>query len=355
MKILRHLFLCTLLLGLPLAGLADARQDFEKAYTIYRKHFDAGEWAQALTAAEDAYYLGLKIFGNADINTANLAFNYGRLLNRFERYDKASPLLHKALRGMEDYHGQDSKALVDPLIELGKATWGHDRKAALAYFDRATLLANKRDAMTQAMDNMDIGMFLSRTSNTADAQRFLESAYGQLRNLVGEQDERTAIVRMALGSIALAKGDYAKALDMLNASLKVFAARPEDRHLQIATHAYLVQGLEALGHHRQATTHCLAVSRLTDAATPVLLSAVQPEYPKAAAKAPSGYVDVRFTVDAEGFVHDARVTASTAKILEAPALAAVRKFRYAPRQEDGKPVAAKDFHTRVSFGIEGKS
>lgn len=66
---------------------------------------------------------------------------------------------------------------------------------------------------------------------------------------------------------------------------------------------------------------------------------VQPAYPEAAlAQRPSGYVDVEFTVDAEGHVRSAAVTKSEpGRLFDSAALAAIGRWRY-PAEPGRDPV-----------------
>lgn len=72
---------------------------------------------------------------------------------------------------------------------------------------------------------------------------------------------------------------------------------------------------------------------------PELIAAVPPVYPPALRRAGvEGRVVVVFVVDEQGRVQDARVEQSSRPEFEAPALEAVRKWRFRPGQKEGKPV-----------------
>lgn len=61
-------------------------------------------------------------------------------------------------------------------------------------------------------------------------------------------------------------------------------------------------------------------------------------------KAAPGTVTILFVVDAEGRVRDPKVQKSTDPVLERPALAAVKKWRFEPGKRNGEPV---QFRMRV--------
>lgn len=94
----------------------------------------------------------------------------------------------------------------------------------------------------------------------------------------------------------------------------------------------------------------IAAARIPAPAAPVQVTAdklkrtryVAPEYPRQAlAKDLRGEVRLKYTIDAEGRVKDAAVTASNpAGVFDEVALAAVRRWRFKPYEVDGQPVEA---------------
>jgi len=126
--------------------------------------------------------------------------------------------------------------------------------------------------------------------------------------------------------------------------------------LEMITHAFLVQAYESRGMSDEATKHCLAIgadSMVSPDQDYQPLFRKVPKYPSdMLSRHKEGYVDVSFTVDASGFVRDPVVLYRTDKSFEEAAIDAVEGFRYAPRFEDGEPVAVNDIKTRLSFKLE---
>lgn len=74
---------------------------------------------------------------------------------------------------------------------------------------------------------------------------------------------------------------------------------------------------------------------------PEMLAAVPPNYPESLRRARvEGTVTLAFVVDETGRVQDPRVESSTRPEFEAPALEALRKWRFKPGYKDGQPVRA---------------
>lgn len=81
---------------------------------------------------------------------------------------------------------------------------------------------------------------------------------------------------------------------------------------------------------------------------------IQPEYPmQARQKKIEGWVDVQFTVAADGSVRNPVVLSAQPKgVFEKAALQSVKGWKYSPKIEDGKPVERPGVKVRVRFTLE---
>jgi protein TonB len=78
-----------------------------------------------------------------------------------------------------------------------------------------------------------------------------------------------------------------------------------------------------------------------------------PEYPKGALQQEKeGKVILEFTVSASGFVVEPKVAHSTDPVFNDAALEAAKKFRYAPKFVDGKPVAVANVMNKIIFQMQ---
>ena len=79
---------------------------------------------------------------------------------------------------------------------------------------------------------------------------------------------------------------------------------------------------------------------------------IAPDYPPgASAQGLEGHVILEFTITAEGTTQDIRVVESSAPIFEAPAVAAVGRWRYSPRMVDGAGVERPGVKTVIRFAL----
>lgn len=83
---------------------------------------------------------------------------------------------------------------------------------------------------------------------------------------------------------------------------------------------------------------------------------VDPAYPEKAAMAGlEGWVEVEFTVSTAGTVKDPVVIASSSKVFHNEVVRAVRKWKYQPKIENGRPVERPGVRVLLRFNLEGKS
>ena len=90
-----------------------------------------------------------------------------------------------------------------------------------------------------------------------------------------------------------------------------------------------------------------------------------PVYPnRALTSGKCGWVEVSFTVTATGSTKDARVIANSSgvksdgtpkrSLFDRAAVKAANKYKYKPRQVDGKGVEVPDVQVRIKFEIDGE-
>jgi protein TonB len=82
---------------------------------------------------------------------------------------------------------------------------------------------------------------------------------------------------------------------------------------------------------------------------------IQPDYPiQARQKRIEGWVDIQFTVAADGSVRDPVVLDAEPKaVFDRAALQAVKGWKYNPRIQDGKPVERPGLKVRIRFTLDG--
>jgi protein TonB len=86
-------------------------------------------------------------------------------------------------------------------------------------------------------------------------------------------------------------------------------------------------------------------------ATPIVR--IEPKYPiEAARDGKEGWVQLRFTINELGGVDDVEVIdAEPKRIFDREAIRALRKWKYRPKVEDGKPVRQPGIQVQLDFKL----
>ena len=166
------------------------------------------------------------------------------------------------------------------------------------------------------------------------------------------QRERVAVAPSVVASAApIAKGRTAVASSAASPSVPP-PLNPPPRQPPVA----VAQAASPAAPPPTPPTKPMATGPVTTAASsttpPVLLRRVEPYYPQSARRTKrEGWVELAFTVDAQGRVDAVRVLrAQPGSVFDLAATSAVRRWVFAPATRDGKPVAA-ELRQRLDFRL----
>ena len=329
---------------------------FSSSYQAYQTALETGDEQAVETAAANAYKLGEQEYGVADTNTAALAMNWASALlalpaepnskRKAEHKQAAYTLYQQAFSIREGLSGKESVDVLDPL--LGMANSSETPEKAKQHFERAIDIAeNSGQSLLVAYVKTDAFNYLSKTHlYTNTVKRYAFDAYDTyVKELPADSIARVKAT-FTLGAVQFAHKHYDKAEPLLLEVIKQFDALKFTHPYALSAHAYLVEMYEREGESDKSTAHCVAIGSMqpwsdTQEQTPIYR--IAPEYPRSAAqKGKSGWVEVAFKVDTNGFVKEPKVLDSKGGSgFEKTSLAALEKWRYAPKFVDGQPVVGE--------------
>ena len=188
------------------------------------------------------------------------------------------------------------------------------------------------------------------------AQKLLNEADEYYRENLDENTVERIKTDFLVASFAQSKRKYKKAIKRLNHVVSVFdSSLSFDHNAELTAHSKLVNLYEKTGQSEQATKHCLAIAEMvpwkdSQEQTPVYRQ--PPKYPvNKARQNTDGIVVLQFDVDTAGFVKNSSVISSEGgHAFEKSALEALKKWRYAPKFENGSPVVAST-QVQIDFKI----
>jgi len=338
----------TLPLFVNASDLNKVNVQFKDAYHQYQAAVKTPDKKKQLEFAQLSYELGNQVYGESNINTARLGFNLAAIYNDTNKRDQAQKLLEPLIDIYKKELGKYNIELVDLYFAYAKSLSYKKSDLSERYYKKALTVIDKQpeeDDILKAVLTLETGVKLlsvgSRKSKIIlDAQAYLIEHFPS-------NDKRVVKANFYAGKYYLARNKYEKAIENFESNLAVFDALEGPTHpLELSTHAFLINALEKDGKSDEATQHCIAIGQMQpwdENQEQIPLYRANPKYPmKMVRKRRSGSVKIEFTVSDFGFVTDAKVlNTDESKGFHKEALAALEKWRYAPKFENGKVVEAR--------------
>lgn len=331
---------------------------FSNAYQQYNVSVENHNNQDTLKYAQQAYELGQIKFGQDSFDSAKLAINYanavmvepkkknqGRVIED-EATLKAHQLFTSALAVYRENVTDNGIELIDPLIGLAESTT--DDKYAKTLLFEAIEIAEKADnELTVAEVKLITFHRLSHTEYYTRTVRTLAfDAYDIYTSKLPEDAIKRVDATYLVAALYDSMGKPSQAITNLVEVIKQYQALPYSHPYELRAHALLVKLYEQKGLGDKATEHCIAIGKMTpwnDQQEQTPLFRKPPKYPQSyAQRRKSGWVQVEFTVDENGFVKSPEIIDSKGGTqFEKESIEALSQWRYAPKFVDGKPTEAK--------------
>lgn len=284
--------------------------------------FNSDVYANELNsfAVQDVLRQELVIYNEA-FNYSNEEYHFYSLLNDLKSYEE---LKDKDI---------DKWQLVDSIeTSLASLVASSPEKSAAYYVDLSK-------ALHDASASIGHESFIYKT--TKYAQKLAIESFGP-------SDIRTLDSTLILAKLHIKHGKPKTAKKVLYDGLSEFEANYAIPHeLELKMHALLIRLYKTRNQHKQATKHLIAVSERRlwgDNPSP------EPLYWELnhSVNGP-GEVEVAFTIDAQGFVRNAKVVQSSDPSLSNDALHHVNQWLYSPKMKDGVTVASHNHRVTLTF------
>jgi len=344
----------------PDKAFADAWQEYVDAKQAVAESKSSRLKKELVSAASKVLEAGEQAFSPRDERLPRLMSNYGMALLDVRAYKSAREVLERSVDLTKELHGADSEKMIPMLANYADSRAEiRDSSAQERYYRQALKIAEKhygKDSIEYADLLLRAGVQILERTKTVSGKRYSREAREIYVQHLGDESHQAGISSFYLGKSELASRNFKTATEhFLNA---LNGLRGEDARLiqsEMITHAYLVKAYESRGMSDEATEHCLAIganSMVSPDQDYQPLFRKMPKYPSdMRSRRKEGYIDISFTVDASGFVRNPVVLYRTDKSFEKAAIDAVKGFRYAPRFEDGEPVAVDGIKTRITFKL----
>ena len=346
MRLWRLLIFFLLLLSVTVQAQSTLElQEFNAAYLQYGNNLHSNP-GLARESARRAFGLGKQIFGDENERTAMLAINYANLL---QDEAQSQDLFDEAVTIYQAVFGFGSEAMIDPLMGLARSLTDTNKYSlANVYYRRALALSEDHfgvDATKSGAIQLELGSIALTQNNVESAFPLLRSALETFSQYddAGSVSNR-ARAGLLLGDYYLRTEKYEEALSILLLALETLSTYPH-ADVTLRNRIALIEVYEKLGRSEEATAHCLAIGavrRIGNEGSLRPLYTVIPDSEQIIGTPTEQYgVRVGYTIDANGYVvNPILMSTIDSEVLSQVFLSAIQQFRFAPRFENGDPVAS---------------
>jgi TonB family protein len=342
---------------------------FNTAWLAYQEAAASDDADLEIETAALVLEAAKKLFPESDERLAVITHNYGIALSDGDRREDAVPVLKEAVRLGEAVYGEQGSNLIPMLADLADAEAAPFKPGAQVHKYKRALKIAEANFGRQSVEYADLAFRASRNvylmSLSLNARKYMVEARDIYAALPVPATQNVGMADFYLGKMEFTDRDFRSSSKHLENALIGFDA-PGDANqaLRLLTRALLVQTYEHRGLTDEATQHCIAIGRESQFSPDQdyePLFRVAPMYPVSMLRAgKSGIVDLEFTIDENGFVREPAVIAreingkarKRSSDFDDAAMDAVKRFRYAPKFENGKAVKVAGVKTRISFKLE---
>jgi len=337
----------------------DVKSEFTSTYNAYKEAVKLKDKTSRLQLAKKSYLLGCDYYGENNVNCASLILNYAYEVND----DKSliNSLLEKALAINIKEYGENSIELFDIYYRIANRNVGYKNKKSIFASKKALNIAEaiyETTPVISAHIKLKTGDVLLR--NQHKLSKVILEANSELEELLEEDDIRLIKSRFLAAKYLQAKGKPKRSIIPLEKNINAFNKTAGATHpYELISRAFLIRAYESIDESDKATEHCIAIGSMTpwDAnQNPTPIYRVNPTYPlKAIKNNEEGWVKIEFIIDKNGIVKEPNVIETSGKkTFIKESIYALKKWRYAPKFENGHAVDVKS-SVQLDFNIGNSS
>lgn len=368
-----------LLIAFPAIASEDDVELFNEAYRAHSVATKEGDTELAISSGKAALEIGSGILDAGDPKIATLMYNYGNALVQGGRLELGKQLLLQAIDARIESTNKYDPELVEYYVNLAVASAGFGNQSQQLKWLKRALNTSARNHGAESIEYATlaylVGTSVYEGSQSPLGEKYLKQALKIYEKESGADSKAAGMANYQLGRIAFYRRHYREVTKYQLAALNAFGGDDVDDQAQrLMIHARLVEAYESLGQSEKATQHCVAIgkeSRIAPDQDYVPLFRILPQYPRSHWRnGVEGFVKLSFTIDENGFVKNPEVVDALTgprsgggkfesgfrdpqehRSFEAAALAALERYRYAPRFVDGVAVPVDDVKIRIDFEL----
>ena len=351
--------LAVLLFATPMALADDDPEQLEQemlaAYQQYNELFQSGQYELAITPATTALKRSLALDDTPNKTTATLYYNHALAHLGSGMRNRAIKSLDAANEMYEALGSEFDGNRIQVLMSRGDAE--RRLKKARPFYGQALALServNGASSNTHAQNLHTVGLTHLGAKEWDVAAPYLQQADAVFG--APDVEDRTAAVSSGFAVARIQAHNDVLEFDHLQRVIADFEAtgRRTSDYLRLLEWSRDLTDDPALAASFTAKIEDYKAALEPEVGDYLPIKRVAPYYPRdALKKGMTGYVDLTFTVSEEGIPINIKPTGGrNYRVFAKAAIQAASKFRYEPREVDGKPVAVDGVETRLRFELK---
>ncbi len=337
---------------------------FKQAYEAYQTALEGKDRQAVVNKAEQAYLLGKNVYKNDFSNQAALVSNFASAVaNTAQSHKKISQekkqaydLYQQALSLYKKAYPSEPVQLIEPYLNLSRVA--SNRSISKKHLNQAFEIANDtNDELLIAQTKYAAFNLLKQSPYYSKKVRnYALNALEVYQEKLPENSVERIQASYSVAKIRLASQKYNQAEALFLEVIKQLETLDYSHPYELASHAMLVELYERRKNSDASTKHCIAIGKMkpwNDSQEQIPIFRMSPQYPMTAVKqGKSGFVTMSFAINESGIVTNPKIIDSKGgKGFEKASLKALKKWRFAPKFENGKAVKAEDLKVTLDFSI----
>ncbi|GEM_PF-1458002 len=337
-------------------------QAFNQAYAALKTALSNNDAEQTKLSAKKSYELGCDFYGRTSERCFELTDNYAEIMDELADFDEAEIVYRDALAKMAIEYGDNSievgELALNILQSLSVGT-NHDVNDFIVRF-----LSYRIDDAADELERQDplaAGEFWFKAIQAYNRHGYrnkkeILKAYQLMDEHSKTENQALVVCRFMAAKYYFHKRDIDDGIELHEKNIQAMEQLndPQLKRLEIQTRGLLITSYQREGNRKKEQQHLVGLAKITPwskNAEPIYRTGA--EYPEYAwHNNMEGTVILRFDLDKSGRPKNIKVvSADHGNTFKRSAIKSLRKWRFLPKLENGKPVKAKGLETSVSFAL----
>lgn len=338
------------------------KADFKQAYASFQNALDNADIEQVKLTAKKSYELGCQAYERTSETCQTLTLNYAQVMDELKGFEASEEVYRDAIEKMGDKYGSDSIEVGELALFVMTKIYSHSNQDAVDFI--TGFLSYRIEDAANELEGTDpraAGDFWLRAIQIYNRHGFrnkkeILTAYKLIKKHSNEENKQLITCRFMAAKYYYHKRDIQDSIELHEENIKAIESLndPELEKLEIKTRGLLITSYQKDNNVKMIEKHVMGLAKImpwSRTAEPIYRTIS--EYPEFAWRNnKEGTVILRFDLDEVGRPSNIEVvSADHGNTFKRSAKESLKKWRFLPKFENGKPVKVKGLETAISYTL----